>query len=214
VIEKSERAFQLKALIIDDELEDATSWGRASRALVSELQARHIAVVTATSPEDGEAIVISDAGLHAVLVDWTFRRDDPDTKAKVRSLLHRVRLHYPASPSSSWRNGTKPAYFHRGRITAAIHRYREHILGPMASALFKFAQVSEYSWHTPGHSGGTAFLKSPPGRLFYDYFCENLFRSDLSLAWPSWVPCSITQVRSGKVKNTPPGFSEPTPRTA
>jgi hypothetical protein len=58
-------------------------------------------VVTAICPEDGEAIVISDAGLHAILVDWTFRDDDSHTKAKVRSLLHRVRLHYPRIPSSS-----------------------------------------------------------------------------------------------------------------
>jgi arginine/lysine/ornithine decarboxylase len=203
VIEKTERAFQLKALIVDDELDDATSWGRASRALVSELQARHIAVVTATSPEDGEAIVISDAGLHAVLIDWTFRDDNANTKSKVRSLLHRVRLHYPRIPvflmAEREETSTIPldamqlcdefiwtledtATFIGGRITAAIHRYREHILGPMASALFKFAGVSEYSWHTPGHSGGTAFLKSPPGRLFYDYFGENLFRSDLSIS--------------------------------
>ena len=56
------------------------------------------------------------------------------------------------------------ANFIGGRVTAAMNRYREHIPGPMASALFKFAGVSEYSWHTPGHSGGTAFVKSPPGR--------------------------------------------------
>ena len=46
----------------------------------------------------------------------------------------------------------------------------------------KFTQEYEYSWHTPGHTGGTAFLKSPVGRIFFDYFGENLLRSDLSIS--------------------------------
>ena len=46
----------------------------------------------------------------------------------------------------------------------------------------KFSQEYEYSWHTPGHTGGTAFLKSPVGRIFFDYFGENLLRSDLSIS--------------------------------
>src|SRR5262249_13274518 len=49
-------------------------------------------------------------------------------------------------------------------------------------ALMKSAQEYEYSWHTPGHAGGTAFLKSPVGRIFFDYFGENVLRSDLSIS--------------------------------
>ncbi len=56
------------------------------------------------------------------------------------------------------------------------------MLPPFAAALGRFARVHEYSWHTPGHAGGTAFLKSPVGRVFYDYFGENLLRSDLSIS--------------------------------
>ena len=56
------------------------------------------------------------------------------------------------------------------------------MLPPLASALMKFTQEYEYSWHTPGHTGGTAFLKSPVGRIFFDYFGENLLRSDLSIS--------------------------------
>ena len=199
----SNRAFQWKALIVDDEVNDQTSWGRASRALVAELQGRHIDVITAVSPEDGEAAVISDAGLNAVLVDWSFAADNPETHEKATALLKRVRSRFPRIPvflmAERDEASTIPlhvmqmadefiwtledtASFIAGRIVAAIERYREHILGPMASALFRFAAISEYSWHTPGHSGGTAFLKSPPGRAFYDYFGENLFRSDLSIS--------------------------------
>ena len=56
------------------------------------------------------------------------------------------------------------------------------MLPPLAAALMKFTQEYEYSWHTPGHTGGTAFLKSPVGRIFFDYFGENLLRSDLSIS--------------------------------
>ena len=49
--------------------------------------------------------------------------------------------------------------FISGRIQASIERYRKFILPPMFKALAKFAKVHEYSWHTPGHTGGTAFLK-------------------------------------------------------
>ena len=52
----------------------------------------------------------------------------------------------------------------------------------MAAALMKFTLDYEYSWHTPGHQGGTAFLKSPVGRIFFDYFGENMLRSDLSIS--------------------------------
>ncbi len=203
MIARITEAFRLKALLVDDELNDATSWGRASRALVTEMEGRHIEVVSATSPEDGEAIVISDAGLNAILVDWSFGGDDALTHARAKRLLHCVRSRYSRIPvflmAERDEASTIPldvmqmadefvwtledtAFFIAGRVLAAIYRYRELVLGPMTAALFKFANTFEYSWHTPGHSGGTAFLKSPAGRAFYDYFGENLLRSDLSIS--------------------------------
>ena len=52
----------------------------------------------------------------------------------------------------------------------------------MATAMMKFTRDYEYSWHTPGHQGGIAFLKSPVGRVFFDFFGENALRSDLSIS--------------------------------
>ena len=72
--------------------------------------------------------------------------------------------------------------FISGRIQASIERYRKFILPPMFKALAKFAKVHEYSWHTPGHTGGTAFLKSAAGRDFFNFFGEQIFRSDLSIS--------------------------------
>jgi arginine/lysine/ornithine decarboxylase len=56
------------------------------------------------------------------------------------------------------------------------------MMPPLAAAMMRFNQDHAYSWHTPGHAGGTAFLKSPVGRVFFDYYGENLLRSDLSIS--------------------------------
>src|SRR5215467_7907833 len=72
------------------------------------------------------------------------------------------------------------ASFVGARVASAIKRYRELMLPPLATALMQSGEHYDYSWHTPGHTGGTAFLKSPVGRMFVDFFGENLLRSDLS----------------------------------
>ena len=72
--------------------------------------------------------------------------------------------------------------FIAGRIIAAANRYEESLYPPFFGALVKFSKDFEYSWHTPGHAGGTAFRKSPAGRLFHKFFGEQLFRSDLSIS--------------------------------
>lgn len=74
------------------------------------------------------------------------------------------------------------ATFIAGRILAAVRNYRENALPPMFMALLRFSQVHEYSWHTPGHTGGTAFMKAPAGRAFFDFLGENIFRTDLSIS--------------------------------
>ena len=39
----------------------------------------------------------------------------------------------------------------------------------------------EYSWAAPGHQGGTGFTKNPAGKKFYDFYGENLFRTDTGI---------------------------------
>jgi arginine/lysine/ornithine decarboxylase len=74
------------------------------------------------------------------------------------------------------------ATFVCGRVEAAMRGYAKTLFGPLTTALYNFTQVNEYSWHTPGHTGGTAFLKHPTGRAFYDFYGENIFRNDLSIS--------------------------------
>ena len=42
-----------------------------------------------------------------------------------------------------------------------------------------YAADGSYSWHCPGHSGGVAFLKSPVGQMFHQFFGENMLRADV-----------------------------------
>ena len=70
------------------------------------------------------------------------------------------------------------------QIARAARTYMDTLLPPLFKALVKYAEDSAYSWHTPGHAGGVAFLKSPVGRSFHQFYGENTFRTDLSISVP------------------------------
>ena len=57
--------------------------------------------------------------------------------------------------------------------------YLDSLAPPFFRALVDYAQDGSYSWHCPGHSGGVAFLKSPVGRMFHQFFGENMLRADV-----------------------------------
>ncbi|GIX25365.1 MULTISPECIES: arginine/lysine/ornithine decarboxylase [Caldimonas] len=57
--------------------------------------------------------------------------------------------------------------------------YLDSLAPPFFRALVGYAQDGSYSWHCPGHSGGVAFLKSPIGQMFHQFFGENMLRADV-----------------------------------
>lgn len=57
--------------------------------------------------------------------------------------------------------------------------YLDSLAPPFFRALTHYAADGSYSWHCPGHSGGVAFLKSPVGQMFHQFFGENLLRADV-----------------------------------
>jgi arginine decarboxylase len=201
MIQRSIKRLSMRALMVDDELGTPTAEGRAARALVQEMQGRAIEVVEANSCEDGTSVFTSDSAIHAVLMDWTLGDDKDHSQARaflefVRSRNDKIPVFLMAERGEATAIPVEvmemvdefiwtledTAAFVGGRVAAAIRRYFEVMMPPLANALMKFSQEYEYSWHTPGHTGGTAFLKSPVGRIFFDYFGENLLRSDLSIS--------------------------------
>ncbi|MFZ9336695.1 MAG: DegT/DnrJ/EryC1/StrS family aminotransferase, partial [Burkholderiaceae bacterium] len=57
--------------------------------------------------------------------------------------------------------------------------YLEGLQPPFFRALLDYAEDGSYSWHCPGHSGGVAFLKSPVGQMYHQFYGENMLRSDV-----------------------------------
>ncbi|PKH39693.1 arginine decarboxylase [Pseudomonas sp. 43NM1] len=180
----------------------AESAGRhATAALIDALKDRDIDVIDATSESDAIAQLSMHSLLQAVLVDWDLAGSKDHKSARhviaaVRARSERLPIFLLAANGSVsemsadvlsqvndyvWLfEDTKS--FLGGRIVAAIDRYRATLLPPMFKALASFAGQYEYSWHTPGHAGGTAFMKHPTGRAFVEFFGEELFRSDLSIS--------------------------------
>jgi len=203
MIERTTRPIARRALIVDDELGQATTaGGRSVRALSEELVARGIEVVHALSCEDGLATIVSDAAIHCVFVNWTLGRNDRQSHAEATDLLRALRARNAKVPVFLMADrkvaGTvtvevatladefvwileDTASFLGGRATAAIERYVQGLLPPFAAALARYDREREYSWAAPGHQGGIAFLKSPVGRAFFDFYGENLFRTDMGI---------------------------------
>ena len=64
-------------------------------------------------------------------------------------------------------------------IIREARSYMDSLPPPFFRALVNYAQDGSYSWHCPGHSGGVAFLKSPVGQMFHQFFGENMLRADV-----------------------------------
>ena len=168
---------------------------------VADLAERNIVVAEAGSSDDAIALLQSDSSFQCVLLDWSLADADGELKAEhLLSVLRARNASIPVFLMTSRRTATDlpmkvleqvndfiwlledTSEFIGGRVVAAMNRYRETVLPPMFKALARFASVYEYSWHTPGHTGGTAFLKHIAGRAFFEFFGEELFRSDLSIS--------------------------------
>eukprot|EP00727_Mastigamoeba_balamuthi_P008463 m51a1_g4239 putative orn arg lys decarboxylase (925) ;mRNA; f:152568-156430 len=82
-----------------------------------------------------------------------------------------------------WMGEDTPSFI-ANRILQTARDYFSEILPPFFKELLKYSSTSKYAWHTPGHMGGVAFLRSPAGKMFLDFYGENSFRSDLSVSVP------------------------------
>ena len=193
--------YRRRVLVVHNGTGSETAGGRATAALIEALKNRDIDVLDAASESEAEAQISMHSLLQAVLVDWDLAGAKDHQGA--RNVIAAVRARSASLPifllaaSGSLREMSADVLseindyvwlfedtpdFIGGRVVAAIDRYRATLLPPMFKALAEFAHRYEYSWHTPGHAGGTAFMKHPTGRAFVEFFGEELFRSDLSIS--------------------------------
>jgi arginine decarboxylase len=165
--------------------------------IVAELESLGHDVIDADTASDSLAILSSDPSIGAVVLDWQM------TDEGVTDLLRMViRRHAGLPVLLMLERDDLPAIdldtaeaireyvflfeetpsFIAGRIDYAWRQYTEALLPPFFRELVRFTDSHEYSWHTPGHAGGTAFRKSPVGKAFYDFYGERLFRTDVSVS--------------------------------
>lgn len=197
----SDIPFSLKILIVFDGPEQNTPENYAIKRLQTDLKMQNVQIISAANKNDGASLIAADPTIQAIL--FYLPNTSIESTKETLSFLNTVRKrnadipiflmssHLVASEISSdildkvsdfiWIL-EDTADFIVGRILAAVDRYRRFLLPPMFKALVEFSKIHEYSWHTPGHAGGIAFLKSPAGRTFFNFFKEPIFRSDLSIS--------------------------------
>ncbi len=193
--------YRRRVLVVHNGTDAATAGGRATTTLIDALRDRDIDVIHAASASEAHAQLAMHSLLQAVLVDWALAGPEAHEAARgviadVRARAARLPIFLLAASGAVsdmsadmlsevndyvWLFEDTPDFI-GGRVVAAIDRYRATLLPPMFKALANFAHHYEYSWHTPGHAGGTAFMKHPAGRAFVEFFGEELFRSDLSIS--------------------------------
>jgi len=191
-----------KVLIVDSGLAGTGTSARRVRELAEELGTRNIHVTEATSYEDGLATVVSDASIQCILLNWTQGNNDSHSHDAATELLRTVRKRNAKVPiflmadrkvagslnvevmtladEFIWILDDTPIFI-SGRVQGAIERYAAQLLPPYFAALLRYDREKEYSWAAPGHQGGVAFLKSPVGRVFFDFYGENTFRTDMGI---------------------------------
>ena len=201
IIAEERNKLGMRALLVYRSLNPEGTGRKIMDKMKKELEDNDVEVVTANNSFDADMLIYADPMFQALILDWDVEDNKTHNPAKriIDTLRSRntkmpiflfgdtesasdIPLEYLRQVNDFLWPFEDTADFIAGRVVAAITRYRKHLLPPMFNALEEFSRVHEYSWHTPGHTGGTAFMKSPAGRAFFDFFGENLFRSDLSIS--------------------------------
>lgn len=186
-------------LIIDKELFSNSLRSQVVKGFIKELEKTGVAAIQAATTEDAK-LLATRPEVSCILVSW-----ETVEKKNLGPILEEIKERNPYLPIFLFTEKKSlkqippkvfkyiAGYFYLyedtyqfilGRVIEALDKYIDDVMPPFFKALVKYTEAHKYSWHTPGHSGGTAFLKSPVGRPFYNFFGENAFRADLSVSVP------------------------------
>ncbi len=193
----------LRVLGVGAQRDPASAAHRGAVELEADLDLRGIPWIATYTVENALLTLEEDPLIGCLLVDWDLPGEPREGRSPAGRVVAAFRDHNADAPvflmgerseasdiplsileaadDFIWRNG-ETAHFIGGRIESAMERYADSLLPPMFEALVEYGHMHAYAWCTPGHTGGTAFLKTPVSRLFFDYFGERLFRADLSIS--------------------------------
>jgi lysine decarboxylase/arginine decarboxylase len=192
-------------LIIDHELHSDTGGGHSAQEIVAALEGLGMSVIESLDAGDGMATFVAHTEISCVLVEWELGGEKGGKSSQSMRIVEGVRKRNEGIPifimterhklqdipvevladvhGYVWKMEDTPNFI-AGRIEKAAKDYVDSLMPPFFKAMMKYVEEYKYAWHTPGHMGGLAFLKSPAGRVFYDFFGENVFRADLSVSVP------------------------------
>jgi len=197
----SSLAQRYPVLIVANALEtDDSMLVRSVQSIASVLREHDVAVEWVRSLDEAEMAIKANSTYCCAIIGWGLCERAPGQALKLIQLTRRRTAHLPIMLGMSQAHRSRvplafiecidgfiwqpedSAQFIAGRIEAAASQYLDTILPPFFGALVNFADTCEYSWHTPGHTGGTAFMKTAVGRTFLDFYGEQMLRSDLSVS--------------------------------
>ena len=199
--------FRFPVIIIDEDFRSENISGSGIRALAEAIEKEGMEVMGLTSYGDLTSFAqqASRASTFIVSIDddeFASGTDEPEAAAieKLRAFVTEVRRRNANLPIFLY-GETRTSRHIPNDILRELHGfihmfedtpefvarhiireakvYLESLAPPFFKALIDYAQDSSYSWHCPGHSGGVAFLKSPVGQVFHQFFGENMLRADV-----------------------------------
>lgn len=191
-------------MIISPKVAEESAVGHSAHRIIEELESRDRTVIISHSLDDAEAAMPAYPHLACLVISWGLLAESPDAIEQTLRIIRMLRDRSTGLPvilgaSSLAARGEVPIEiieevegyiwvpedsprFIAGRIDSAMRRYLDTILPPFFGAMVNFDGDHNYSWHTPGHTGGTAYMKTAVGRAFLNFYGEQMFRSDLSVS--------------------------------
>ncbi len=195
--------FHFPVIIIDEDFRSENASGLGIRALAKAIEEEGMEVLGVTSYGDMSSFAQQQSRASVFILsvdDEELANEAEQTIAELRAFVQEVRirnseipifLHGETRTSRHIPNDVlrelhgfihmfedTPEFIARNVVREA-KAYLDSLPPPFFRALTHYAADGSYSWHCPGHSGGVAFLKSPVGQMFHQFFGENMLRADV-----------------------------------
>ncbi|RZL67605.1 MAG: lysine decarboxylase, partial [Variovorax sp.] len=197
--------FRFPIVIIDEDFRAENTSGLGIRALAQAVESEGFEVLGVTSYGDLSQFAQQQSRASAFILsiddeEFTVGPDIDPAVLNLRNFIGEVRRKNPDVPIYIY-GETRTSRHIPNDILRELHgfihmfedtpefvarhiireakSYLEGVQPPFFKALIDYAEDGSYSWHCPGHSGGVAFLKSPVGQMFHQFFGENMLRADV-----------------------------------
>jgi arginine decarboxylase len=197
--------FRFPVVIIDEDWKSDSASGLGIRALAKALEEQDMEVVGGFTYVDVTMVANQAARASAFIVsidDEEINEEGPESNAiqELRRFIRETRNRNADIPIFLF-GETRTSQHIPNEILKELHgfihmfedtpefvaryiireatNYMNSLAPPFFKALVHYANDGSYSWHCPGHSGGVAFLKSPVGQMFHQFFGENMLRADV-----------------------------------